>query len=336
MNQPLSLAVVGCGAVTQLMHLPALSQTPEIAVRALVDVNHQRLKKLSQVYGIAQTYTDYQALPETIQAVLIALPNHLHAPVSTYFLRRGMHVYVEKPMALTPAESATMLLAAEQSGATLAVGMMRRAYPAMQFIQRCVAVGALGPIQRVIWHEGYTAGWETTSDFIVRPEQAGGGVFTDLGAHILDMLLWWFGSLIPLTYADDALGGLEANCQATLGLPGGATAQVELSRSRTLSNTVRLEGQYATLSAGVQSGDTVSWVSATPTAPMLVGYPQGVAGPTTQRAALITMFRDFAQAIAEKRAPLVPGMQGQQNVDIIQRCYSLKQYLPYPWERDEQ
>lgn len=331
MSQPtLRLAVIGCGAVSKLMHLPALAQTPGLHVAALVDADAARARALAEVYRVPTCHTDYRALGNDIQAVLVALPNHLHASASTHFLQRGVHVYVEKPMALTVADCEAMLRAAQVGSATLAVGLMRRAYPAMRLVKEALAAHALGPLQSITWREGYTAGWETTSDFIARPEQAGGGVLTDLGAHILDILAWWLGPLTVQAYFDDAQGGLEANCQAHL-QAGVVPIEVEISRGRTLANTVRIQGTQAFLDVGVGPGEAVTWGCANPAAPVLVGSPNNT-GRIPQRAILREMFQDFAHAIAHQRPPLAPGQAGRDNVALIQHCYAMRQPLVYPWE----
>ena len=123
----LDVAVIGCGAISEKAHLPAAAKVPSIRVTALVDANRARAQELAASYGITQIAESFDALPEPPQAAIVALPHHCHAPVATRLLTRGVHVLVEKPMALSLAEGHRMLRAADSGRAEgLTVGMVRR------------------------------------------------------------------------------------------------------------------------------------------------------------------------------------------------------------------
>lgn len=328
----LQLAVIGCGSATQNLHLPALAQTEEIEVCALVDQDEARAQRLGQLYGIPNILTDHNALPKAqAQAALVALPNHLHAPVTLDLLRRGLHVFVETPMALSVADCDRMIKAAAETQKTLAMGMIRRGFPAIRFVHDALIAQLIGPITSVDWQEGHNAGWETASDYILRPDQAGGGILTELGPQIIDTLTSWFGQPKLIEYADDAQGGLEANCIAKLELPGGIPARVEISRGRRLTNRVRIQGQNARLIVGVGPGGSVSVELDSPRPNKLSGFP-GAGSQATEHDALRLLFSDFARSIAESRAPWVPGEAGRDTVALIQSCYAQRTLLRYPWE----
>src|SRR5262245_8670945 len=99
MRQPqdskLRLAVVGCGAITTLLHLPAIALSDRVEAAVLVDVDAQRAGRLAERFGVPAAATDTGGLQERVDAAIVALPNHLHAPVSIDLLRRGVHVLVE-------------------------------------------------------------------------------------------------------------------------------------------------------------------------------------------------------------------------------------------------
>ncbi|MCZ7596902.1 MAG: hypothetical protein M5U09_02805 [Gammaproteobacteria bacterium] len=139
---------------------------------------------------------------------------------------------IEKPMATTAAACAALLDAAEASGATLAVGHVRRFMPANQWVQPALAEGRLSSLQTVDVREGAIFGWPAVSDFFWRRETAKGGVLADTGAHVLDLLPWCLGRPETLRYQDDAMGGVEADALATWRVPGHVTVTCELSRTR--------------------------------------------------------------------------------------------------------
>ena len=106
------LAVVGCGAVARIHHLPSITASNRFELIALVDRYLPNAQKLGEEYGIPAAVEDYGEIAAHIDAAIVALPNYLHATVSIDLLRRGIHVLVEKPMALSSRECETMISAA--------------------------------------------------------------------------------------------------------------------------------------------------------------------------------------------------------------------------------
>src|SRR4051795_12512552 len=106
------LAVVGCGAVAQIHHLPAIDHSSRVEAAVLVDADEKRARALAERFGVPEVKTDFKDLPGQVEAAVVALPNSLHAPVSIELLRRGVHVLVEKPMAMSVAECDAMIEAA--------------------------------------------------------------------------------------------------------------------------------------------------------------------------------------------------------------------------------
>lgn len=327
----LRIAVIGCGAVTAEAHLPVASGTPGVRVTLLVDRNVSRADALARQFGVPRASADYEAAFDEADAAIVALPHSLHAPVCVDLLQRGLHVLVEKPMALTGAECDAMIAAARKSGAVLAVGLMRRFLTSYQFVHQALRSGVLGYVRRFDVREGSIYNWPVASDFFFRKETAGGGVLVDTGAHTLDTVLWWLGDVRSLEYFDDNYGGVEADCLLRLELEGGATGVVELSRTRKLRNTAIIEGDRARLEVDwVQArltprdGDVLLHGSVKPalasSAP-IDGYLEGMAAS----------FGDWIDAIRSGREPAVPGGEARRSVALIENCYRQRQPLEQPW-----
>src|SRR5947209_11631088 len=115
MTDRLRIGVLGTGAIVREFHLPALLDNPRVEVVALGNQHATSLERLARAHGIQKTYTDFSvmAADREIDAVVNALPNYLHAPVSIEMLQAGKHVLCEKPMAMNVAEAQAMLAAAE-------------------------------------------------------------------------------------------------------------------------------------------------------------------------------------------------------------------------------
>jgi predicted dehydrogenase len=326
---PLRLAIIGGGRVTERYHLPVVMASPEVRLRAVVDPEPGRAAALAALVAGARGLRDAGELAE-IDAAIVATPHHLHAAIAAALLEQGIHVLVEKPMALDAASCDRMIAAAGAGSALLAVGLVRRWYDASGWLEELLAQGGLGRVERVEAREGSPFAWQVASDATFR-RGAGGGVLADIGAHLLDLLCWWLGDPRPLAYRDDAMGGVEAEAELELEFPGGARGSVELSRTRQLRNTIVIRGERATASLGV-GPDPEVWLRLAGSNRLLRGRirPEG-GGPADLTALFEAQLRDFVDAIREQRPPFVSGLEGRRSVALIEACRRIRTSLELPW-----
>ncbi len=329
----LRLAVVGCGAITSLQHLPAIALSDRAEAAVLVDVDARRAGQLAERFAVPEVATDTARLPERVDAAVVALPNHLHAPVSIDLLRRGLHVLVEKPMAMNVRECDEMIAAAAGSGAVLAVGHEFRFFDSSRFVRNLLRDGLLGDIRRFEMRQGVIPRWPFATDFFLRKETAGGGVLADYGAHVLDLLLWWLGDWAEVEYWDDAMGGIESDCELRLTMRSGLAGTVEISRTRNLANTCVFEGSRATLEVGIWEPDPEIRLLIADREVSLAGRARrnGEADGLDFTQAFVRQLDDFADAIRERREPFVPGQEGRRSLALIEACYARRQPLVLPW-----
>jgi predicted dehydrogenase len=262
------------------------------------------------------------------------LPHHLHAPVTLDLLRHGIHVLVEKPMALTTRDCDEMIKAASHARVVLTVGLIRRFYESSRFVKRVIESGILGDIVNVDFCEGVAYEGTMASDFRLRPE-TGGGVLIDMGSHVLDLLLWWLGEYDRVEYRDDAMGGVEANCKLDLRFQSGVTGIVELSWNRNLRNSSIVLGERGVLEVGT-GYDSPLRLRVKDENVALVGRAMESATERTILDVFRRQFNDFVDAIRDHRAPFVPGQEGKRAVSLIEACHTVRQPLSQPWLRPEQ
>ncbi len=127
------VGVVGCGLIAQTMHLHYLAELDDrFEIAALCDLSEDVLAACASRYSVKRTFTDWEELlREPLDAVLI-LSSGNHAPAAVAAAEAGLHVFVEKPMAISAAEGSRMVAAAESAGVRLMVGTMKRYDPAYE------------------------------------------------------------------------------------------------------------------------------------------------------------------------------------------------------------
>src|SRR5919201_676878 len=185
MDADVRIAVVGCGAVTELGHLPAAARARGGGVGVLVDPNATRREQMARLFNVERTAGDVATCANLFDAAIVAAPHTLHAPLTVQLASLGKSILVEKPMASTAAECCAMIEAAEANRVVLAVGLMRRFLWAHRFARQVVASGTFGAVRTFDFAGGGEFWWPIASDFFFRKETAGGGVLVDTGAHTL-------------------------------------------------------------------------------------------------------------------------------------------------------
>ncbi|HWQ23435.1 MAG TPA: Gfo/Idh/MocA family oxidoreductase [Gaiellaceae bacterium] len=129
----LRVGVVGCGLIAQVMHLPYLRELADrYEVVALCDLSPAALAFASSIHPEARTFDRWEDVLEARPDVVLVLIGGSHAPIAIAAAEAGMHVFVEKPMCLSPAEGRDMIAAADRGGARLMVGYMKRYDPAYE------------------------------------------------------------------------------------------------------------------------------------------------------------------------------------------------------------
>jgi len=197
-------AVVGTGFIGAV-HVEALRRLG-VQVHGVVGSTRERAAARAAEIGLPQAYGSFQAMLDDprVDVVHVTSPNHLHHEHSRAALRAGKHVVCEKPLAMTPAESADLLQIAEHSGLVHATNFNLRFYPVVQHVHGMVREGALGEVRLVSGH--YLQDWlllDTDWNWRLEPEL--GGVLravSDIGSHWMDLTTFLTGKRIVAVMAD--------------------------------------------------------------------------------------------------------------------------------------
>lgn len=190
MADKLRCAVIGAGGIG-LDHLHSLTTCHRAAAVAIAEVSPQRAREASARHNIPRSYTDYHELLEQpdIDAVVVALPNHLHASVAIEALKARKHVLLEKPMATNVKDAAKIIDVAKSMKRTLMVAQNLRFNRHTQLAKQVIDRGDLGEVYHVRSFWLRRAGIPRIGSWFTQKQQAGGGSLYDLGVHLVDTCL---------------------------------------------------------------------------------------------------------------------------------------------------
>lgn len=227
------VAVLGTGAISQVVHLPILCEREDVEVVGVSDEDVHKARSIADRFDVPRVLDDSELLAAPdVEAVVICTPNHLHERLAVEALDRGKHVLVERPLALDAAGARTVLAAAEAADRHIHVGMYHRFRPDVSALKSFLVGGELGRVlsARCVWLNRAMRLPRTT--WRQRPEEAGGGALMDLGVQALDLALWVLGSpavrrVTALTHGRP--GQVEDAATLLLELDGGAALTVEVT-----------------------------------------------------------------------------------------------------------
>ncbi|WHP59058.1 Gfo/Idh/MocA family oxidoreductase [Arthrobacter sp. KFRI-F3372] len=251
-SKELRVGVVGIGWAGQ-QHLMAYNGLDGVRIVALAGMEQDLRDSLQAEYSIPNAFADWKDMLEHggLDAISVAVPTFLHAPIAIATLERGIHVLSEKPIARNAVEGQAMVDAARKAGRVLDVAFNHRRRGDIKALKGVIDDGGLGRpyYAKASWLR--RSGIPTLGSWFTNPELAGGGPLADIGVHALDYALHLLGE--PKVVAVSAAthselgpqgrgGGSRYSAQATshafevedfasafLRLEGGGTLVIEAS-----------------------------------------------------------------------------------------------------------
>ena len=135
------VGVIGVGGISSYVHLPGLRLCPRAEIVAVCDADGNLARQRAAEYDVPHVFTDYRDLLRlpAVDAVVVATPTVLHAPIALAAIAAGKHVLVEKQLAMDYAEAVTMYEAAERAGVHHMTAFTYRFVPAMRYLRHLLA-----------------------------------------------------------------------------------------------------------------------------------------------------------------------------------------------------
>lgn len=190
----ITLGIIGCGWVTETLHLPVVRQLKGVRLHSACDTQDERLRLVERRFGIPRLYSDWTGLiaDPDLDAVLIATPGDSHLPLASGALAAGKHVLVEKPLALTVPDAEALAKQARTAKVVSMVGLNFRFHPVARELKATIERGAIGrPLAVFTTLMSGVGQYVSVTGYETSP-QRGGGVFHNKAVHILDLLRFLF------------------------------------------------------------------------------------------------------------------------------------------------
>ena len=266
----------------------------------------------------------------------VATPNGLHAAQAVAGLRHGLHVVVEKPLALRTADAETLVRTARQTGKLVCGVMQNRYSPPAAWLKQVVDDGRLGQVYLVqlscYWNRDARyyrpGGWKGTQAL------DGGTLFTQF-SHFVDLLYWVFGDVTNLSarFRDFAHAGLtefEDSGLVTFDLAAGGSGTLSYSTAvwdRNLESSLTVVAEHGSLRIAGQYMDKVEYCH-------LAGYQMPVMPPTSpandygpfqgSAANHVQVIENVVETVQQRSHATTNALEGLKVVEIIERIYALR------------
>jgi predicted dehydrogenase len=325
-GKKVGFAVVGLGAIAQGAVLPAFRHTKKAKLVALVGRDKGKAERLARKYKAQMAYgaEEFGACLENpeVDAVYLATPQSEHFSATIAAARAGKHVLCEKPLAVTPEQSAEMVRICEECGVQLMTAYRKYYEPSALYLKNLVQSGKLGKIDVIntSFSELHVAG--KSVPWLLDSKVAGGGPLMDLGVYCVNTSRWLVEEdpveVSAHSWKKDAerFRDVEEGISFRMHFASGLVVQGTSTYSSAISSFMFVQG-------------TKGWACLTPAFPFdeerrLTGKSGGEW--FEKRFKVVDEFAPeldaFARAIQTKKSVEPDGRQGHRDVCILEAIYA--------------
>lgn len=320
-------------------HAALVARNPAARLVALIDRNPALRAGLQTEFPGVPLFTsldEYLGQGPAADVLTVATPNYLHAEQATRALRQGLHVVVEKPMALHRADAEAIVQTAQQTN-RLVFGVMQNRYsPPAAWLKQVYDAGHLGQVYLVqincFWNRDaryYRPGsWHGTQ------AHDGGTLFTQF-SHFVDLLYWVFGDITNLAarfrnFNHQGLTEFEDSGLVTFDLERGGSGTLQYSTSvwdRNLESSITVVAEHGSLRIAGQYMDKVEYchIRNYQLPALARTNPANDYGAYQGSAANhVHLIENVIDTLQHRTVATTNAHEGLKVVEIIERIYSLK------------
>ena len=200
-----TIAVIGCGRISEIAHFPALSKMENVRIKYACDLIREKAEDKAKRFGAENVIEDYHVAlddPE-VDIVYVLTQNFAHYTVTMDALKAGKHVFCEKPITVNYELACEMAHEARKSGKLLNIGVCNRYHKSVIEIAEKVKNGELGDVYHIYCSFRSHRSIPGLGGEFTTKASSGGGVLIDWGIHFLDLILYIIGGAKIKTVSAD-------------------------------------------------------------------------------------------------------------------------------------
>lgn len=328
MNRNLKVALLGYGRAAEHIHLPVLKELQGVDLVALAEEDPSRRTQGQRILPEAKVFESFETLLEQadVDAAVITLPNALHEPAAISAFSRGLHAYLEKPLAPTLAAGRAIITAWRAAGTVGMVGHNYRFGSMQNEARQLLAEGAVGQLVAV------QSVFSTPARDLPRWKRSratGGGALLDLASHHLDLLPWLLQSR-PVTISCHlrSVHSEDDTAAVRLELENGLVAQTLASISAVEDDRIEIYGDAGRIVIDRYRNDRLEVHPANLDGVRLLRFSNAVRSLTSpsywhRKLRGGVPEASFRQALREFSTAAQQGRQARPDLDDGLRCLSL-------------
>jgi len=195
MAQKLRMGFIGLGAMgsshLRLFHEDCSRDAVAVAICAGNPDNIARAKKIAPDAELIKN--ERKLIGADLDALVISSPNFTHVPLALETLKSGKHLFLEKPVGITPSECRNLLRASQKSDRILMIGHELRYSPYFVKLKKLVDAGAIGQ-PHMTWCKEFRGPFQPKSRNWIQDRRRSGGCLVDKNCHHFDLMNWWIGA----------------------------------------------------------------------------------------------------------------------------------------------
>ena len=209
-----TIAVIGCGRISNMAHFPALAKMDNVRVKYACDIIKEKAEKIKAEYPFVENViTDYkEALADSeVDAVFVLTPNYAHYEITMDALKAGKDVMCEKPVTVNYDLSCEMAKEAEKQGRILNIGVCNRYNKSVEMLEELNRQNRFGNIYHIYCSFRSFRDIPGLGGPFTTKSQSGGGVLIDWGIHFMDLILYILGNAKIKNVTCDAYSEMAKN-----------------------------------------------------------------------------------------------------------------------------
>ncbi len=329
-------ALIGCGRIATNHVKAAINNKLEIT--AVCDVQEEHMETLLEKHGLQEDasikrYTDYKVMIEEIQPELVSIATEsgIHAEIAIFCINHGVHVIIEKPMAMSMADANEIIRLSEEKKVKVSACHQNRFNIAVQEMRQALEAGRFGKLS----HGSIHVRWNRNQNYYTQAPWRGtwaqdGGALMNQCIHGIDLLRWTFGGEIEEVYGQtrqqfhDYLEAEDVG-MAVVKFKNGAIATIEGTTNvypKNLEETLYIFGEKGTVKIGGTSTNNIDvWDFADETEADTKNKGLEEATSNVYGNGHTSLFADVIDAVQTGRKPYVDAYAGRDALELVLAIY---------------